>query len=259
MSRPGAARARHCSCASTGRAASVCRPSRPARPAIRADGRALGTGQAAGGEHLREDGVDLLADRRRVDGHAGQPRLDVVGDEELLDERPHLLEAVLGARVGVVGAVAEADRPAGGVVAVVRELLDALRGHRGEHGDRPSRQPLEQGEAPRREQQQPRDQRARSRAAGRDVGLGQVDVAERALVAEVGQGVLVGEVRRRVPRPVRAAAQVPGAGEQQAGLAEQVERDVGQRDLLLQLGRVGGPTRRGAGRQTSASSPSMRQ
>ena len=55
--------------------------------------------------------------------------------------------------------------------------------------------------------------------------LDQLHVAELALVAQVGEVVLAAAV----------ALDVAGVGEQRAGLAELVEADVGQRDVLLEL------------------------
>ena len=68
----------------------------------------------------------------------------------------------------------------------------------------------------------------------REVAVGQLDqqaVAELAVVAQVGQ---------RRPRRGRRP-RLAGVGQQQPGRAELVEGDVGQRDVLLQLGRAGAP------------------
>jgi hypothetical protein len=116
------------------------------------------------------------------------------------------------------------------VVAVVGQLLDALARHGRHHRVARAEQPLQQREPPRREQQQPGD-RAGEVEVVRE--LGERDVAELRLGAQVGQCVLV----------ALPALHVRRAGEQHAGLAEQVERGVGQRDLLLQLRSVGHPLR----------------
>ena len=61
--------------------------------------------------------------------------------------------------------------------------------------------------------------------------LDQPDVAELAVVAQVGQVVL----------GAAGALDRAGVGEQRARLAELVERDVGQRDVLLELRRAADP------------------
>ena len=79
--------------------------------------------------------------------------------------------------------------------------------------------------------------------------LGERHVAERAVVAEVGEHVLVA---------ASALLDGAGAGEQHPGLAEEVERDVGERDLLLELRGLAHPARE-ALEAISASSASIRQ
>ena len=61
--------------------------------------------------------------------------------------------------------------------------------------------------------------------------LDELQVAEVALVAQVGEVVL----------GAAGALDLAGVGQQGARLAEQVERDVGQRDVLLELRRAGDP------------------
>ncbi|GHE61074.1 hypothetical protein GCM10017778_52060 [Streptomyces vinaceus] len=105
------------------------------------------------------------------------------------------------------------------MVAVVRGLLDGLRRERGERtvadGQFRVQLVLVEGEV---------------ELAGDGVGevpvrlLDQLEVAEGALLAQEGQLVLVA-----------------GQGQQDAGLAEQVERDVREGDLLLQDGGVARP------------------
>jgi hypothetical protein len=128
------------------------------------------------------------------------------------------------------------------VVAVVGQLLDALAGHRRNHRVAGAEQPVQQREPPRREQQQPRDRVGEVAIVGQ---LGEGDVTELRLGAQVGECVLVpltsggacGAGHRT------RAFDMACAGEQHPGLAEQVERGVGERDLLLQLRRVRHPLR----------------
>ena len=132
---PGCWRARLCISASSGPRCSVCRPCRPPRPPIVPAGATCGRDSVARGEHLVEDAVDLLAGLRRVDGDpgGGQPALDVRGAEQLVDVGQTASSAACMRRCDSAGAVAEPQRPARGVVAVVGELLDALARDRGEH------------------------------------------------------------------------------------------------------------------------------
>jgi hypothetical protein len=113
------------------------------------------------------------------------------------------------------------------VVAVVRDLLDRLGGDGGELLVGGAPQPLVELAQVRREHQQP-DHRDTEVAPG---PLDEVHVAEPGGVAQVGQVVLgAGWV-----------LQGAGVGQQGPGLAEQVERDVAQRDVLLDLRRSGDP------------------
>jgi hypothetical protein len=202
----------------------------PATAADRADRGAAGARQRGGSEHLVEHGVDLGPQLLRVgcDAGLGQPPFDVGRAEELLHVGPHNVQGGLHPPVRLRGAVAETHRPTGCVVAVVGHLLDTLARHRRDHGVARAEQALQQREPPGGEQQQPRDRPGEVQLVAQ---LGQRDVAELRLRALVGEGVLVAP----------AAFDVPGPGEQDAGLAEQIERDVGERHLLLQLRCVADP------------------
>ncbi len=118
-----------------------------------------------------------------------------------------------------VRAVTEPQGPLFGVVAVVGDLLDGLGGERREQavagGQFGVEQVLVGGEV---------------QLAGDGVGevavglLHQLEVGEGALLAQIRQFVLVADQRQ-----------------QHAGLAEQVQGDVGEGDLLLEDGGVAGP------------------
>lgn len=172
-----------------------------------------GHGQCGRLGDLAQDGHDLVA--------------DVVRREQLAEVGGHLFLCAAHPAVRLLGAVAQAYRPLRRVLPVVGQLLDALRGDRRKDGVRVRRQPLEVREAPAGEHQQP-DDGEREVAVGQ---FGQAYVAKVAGVAEVGVGVLVAS----------GAVGLAGAGVEQAGLAEEVEADVGQRHLLLQLGGAGDP------------------
>jgi hypothetical protein len=115
-----------------------------------------------------------------------------------------------------LGAVAQAQGPLLGVVAVVGDLLDRLRRERRERAVAGSefgvQQVLVGGEV---------------QLAGDGVGEVAVGLLHE---LEVGEGALLAQIRQLVL--------VAGQGQQHAGLAEQVERDVGEGDLLLQDGGV---------------------
>ncbi len=121
--------------------------------------------------------------------------------------------------MALLGAVPEPEDPLLGVVAVVGHLLDGLGRQWGERAV-PGRQPLVQQVLVDGEVELPDD------GVGEvPVGLlDQLEVAEGALLAEVGQLVLVAGEREQHPR-----------------LSQQVQGDVGEGDLLLQNGGVAGP------------------
>ena len=156
-----------------------------------------------------------------VDGREGVG----VGAEQLADQGPQGVEGGLGLGVRHGGAVAEADHPAGGVVAVVGELVDALGGDRREHRVGGGGQLLEQGQPPGGEDQQADDELGEVTV----VVLGQADAPELLLLAEEGELVL------------GLAGDPARPGQQQARLAEEVEGDVGDRGLLFELGEAGHP------------------
>ena len=134
------------------------------------------------------------------------------------------------------GAVAEPDHPVGGVVAVVGQLLDALGRDRRQHRvagvgaaarTRPAARSRRPAAGPSRS--------AKSPFASSTSRTLRNSSASRKYASASSSGTLG---RRRPGRPTRRRA---GPGQQQPGLAEQVEADVGERDLLLQLRRAGDP------------------
>ena len=162
-----------------------------------------------------------------VDGDPGQRGLDRMRPEQLVDQRPDHLQRGLHPAVRFGGAVAEPDDPAGRVVAVVGQFLDALGRDRRQHRVFRGTQGVELGQPPRREHQQPGQHLG-------EVGVGpfhQPDVAEFPLVAPERELVLVAV----------GSVGLAGPGQQHPGLPEQVERDVADRGLFLELGRAGHP------------------
>ena len=176
--------------------------------------------------------------RRRRRGGGG---LDRVGGEQLGAQRPERVERGEQPAARLVGAPGQRDEPAAGVVAVVGELLDALRRDRGQHrvaagapaarssASRAGRRTAAAARPCRRSRRwRPRRAaRCGTRAASR----------KNASASSGGTGEPSGSAgtTRRVGRG--------GPGQQQPRLAEQVERDVGQRDVVLEVGRVAAPLR----------------
>ena len=114
-----------------------------------------------------------------------------------------------------------------GVVDVVGDLLDGLARHAGQRLVGAAEQGGVQLGLVAREDQQPGH-------GDPEVGLRPLDevhAAELALVAPVGQVVLTAAV----------SLEQTGVGEQRAGLAELVEADVGEGDVLLELRRAADP------------------
>ena len=171
---------------------------------------------------------------------------------ELVVERPDRGQPGQQPAPRLVGALRQGQEPAAGVVAVVGQLLDALGRDRGEHRvavRRPAARTPPAG-------------RSRTAAAGRSSAR-----SRRSRPRPAGRcGSRSPRGRRPArPRPAPASPRAAparrrvggrGAGQQQPGLAEQVERDVGQRDVLLEVGRVAAPLARAGCDSTSASSPS---
>ena len=201
------------------------------------DGRGyVGEGQRGLGEHPGDVLPPRTAQLGRVDGDAGsdQRRVEVLVAEQLVDVGPLRVDRRLHPGVGQLGAVAEPEHPHRRVVTVVVDFLDRLRGDRGEGLVGAALKPGVELVVVAGEEQQPRHRHAEVAVGAFD----QVHAAEVALVAEVGQVVL--GARRVLERA--------GVGQQRPGLAEQVERDVADRDVLLELRRGGDPLRQPLGR-----------
>jgi hypothetical protein len=145
--------------------------------------------------------------------------------EQLGDVRPDDLQPRLHPAVRLLGAAAQPQRPLHGMVAVVGDFLDRLAGHAGQQRVVGSGQLRVQLVLIRGEHQQP----GGGDREVTDLTLHQMHAPVLLRRAPVRQRVLV--------EPVR----LPRVGQQRAGLTEQVQRDVGQRDLLLQAGRAGDP------------------
>src|SRR5229473_1163595 len=183
------------------------------------------------GENRDERALPSRADAGAIDGDAGfdQRPLDVVGLEHLSRVRPQIIERLLGAAMALLGAVAQPDGPLAGVANVIGELLRALGGDGCERCVLRARQRLEiRMRAGRIEQL------AQDRNGEIAVGLlDQEDVAVFARIAPIGERVLV-------PPP---GLQLTGIGVERSRLADQIERHIAERQILLEHGRVTAPFR----------------
>ena len=155
------------------------------------------------------------ADTRRRD----RP-LDLVGEKELARIAPQIVHRQLGAAVALLRAVPELHDPVRAVADVVGGLLQRLGRNPREigNGASPQRVPLMPGKDA--EQQLPN---------GRDgkVTFRQLDEKRVAVVhrlAQIGEGV----------RIAAGSLGLTGELQQQRGLADEVEGDVGERDVFLQ-------------------------
>lgn len=120
---------------------------------------------------------------------------------------------------------------------MVGHLLDALGGDRCEHGVAAGHQAFEEGEAPGGEDEDLRD-RLGEVAIGH---LGEADVAEVEVLTEVGEPVLVRDRGALRQGGHEGGIRGGGAGEEEAGLTEEVEGDVRERDVLFEVGGARAP------------------
>ena len=154
-----------------------------------------------------------------------------VGLEDLGEVRPEQVERRLQARRRFLRAVAEADDPVGGVLAVVARFLDGLAGDRRELAVARAFEPLPEQLEEDRDGAVPQHRH-------REVAARQLDqraVAEVALVAQEGELVLV------VARSAELAFELAGAGEHRARLADEIERHVAEGDVFLDDRRMAAP------------------
>ena len=135
------------------------------------------------------------------------------------------------ARAGLVRAEGQAQHPLGAVVPVVVHFLDGLRGDGGEGGVGGVGKPAVQLELVVAHDELPGD-------GDREVAVGlleQLHRAEFVLAAEVGEVVLA------------PAVQASGVAQEGPGVAQLVQRDVAQGDVLFELGCPGNPVAQALG------------
>jgi hypothetical protein len=161
----------------------------------------------------------------RVDGDPLKCGREPVLAKEFVDERPHLLQALLHALMGVLGAEAQPKHPLHAVVQVVVDLLDRLRGNGGNRRIQRRRQrPVQPGKIRRGEEL---------------AGDGRREVAVRLLEQLVrAELVLVAEIREIILRLVPRRSRI---GQETARVAEEVEADVAECDVLFEFGCVRDP------------------
>ena len=176
----------------------------------------------------RDDVLDVIgpgrAELRGIDRQAitGQGLSHRICAEDFVDVRPDPGQARLASGVGFLGAVAEPQHPLGGVVAVVVDLLDRLGRQRGQ-----------------------RRVGARSAAAGtartgrpRRSAAGPWSSPKSPFSISTSCRLRNSRSSRKKARSssvAAAALHLAGVAQQRAGLPQQVERDVAQRDVLLDL------------------------
>ena len=179
------------------------------------------------GEHRGDDVVERRTQRRRKHGHTrfGESLHQFVVLEELLDVRPRVADRDDHAPARLLGTAREAQHPLDRVVAVVVDLLHRLRGDRRERrvgrlGER--RVQLDEVDGC---HELPRDR----------VGEVAVRLLEEPRVAPLGLVAPVGEV------VFAATRRRSGVVQERAGVADEVEGDVAEGDVLLELGGAGDP------------------
>ena len=186
-----------------------------------------GHAQLGLGQDRLDPAVEVLT---QGGGQHGDPLLGQAGEqgivgEELVHIGPHVEQGLLHAAVGLLGALAQTQGPLGGVVLVVLDLLERLVRDGG------------QGLVLRLHQTAVQLVLVVGEDQLLDDRLGEVAVlllhqtagAELVLVTEVGQIIL------------GLAPGGAGVGQEEPRVAEQVQPDVAQGDVLLQLRCTGDP------------------
>ena len=202
-----------------------------ALPAARKKGRARRHDECGGLQHRQHRALPCGRQRRPRGADTGRlgGRVDGIGCKELGRVRPQIVERALHPRMRRVRAVAQANGPVGGVLKVIARFLGALAGDRGKlrvarRRQRRPQRPLESG----------KQEVAQNRAAEVDVRqLADRQVAVLVLVSQESERILV------APAPFERA----GVRQQQPRLTEQIQRGVGERDVLLDHRTMAAPLR----------------
>src|SRR5258708_3885842 len=176
-------------------------------------------------------GSQILIDARRPawcefrergrDGGGLHALIDLIGAEQLGAEAPQAVERRLNTVVTVLGAVAEADEPAAAEAMVVTGFLERLGGDRAETAVRGPQQPLVDLQLPGIDEPLAHDRMAK--VAVRLLGECQVDELRR--ITQKSQRVLIAP----------PALELPGIGEQQPRLPDQIEGRGRDEDALAFL------------------------
>src|SRR5512132_2508564 len=185
--------------------------------------RTLGRGEGRFVEHAYHPLVPLVAKTARVDAYPLRDHslLKLVGTEKLVDTGPEAIHARLHTTMTLLGTVTQAPGPAGGMVLVVVDLLDRFARDSGDGRVDRVGQPRVEQTLVCGEEELPGD-------GLREVAVGlfdELNVNEVALIPEKSEVVL---------GPARGL-DLPRVRQQDAGLTEQVESDVGERDVFLEL------------------------
>src|SRR5712692_6020304 len=183
------------------------------------------------GEHASDAALPFGLEQCRVDGEAlsDQRLLDGVALEHLAGIGPELVERGLGAAMALRRAVAEADQPFAGMAQVIGGLLLGLGGDRRQRRIARARERAPEGMYEGGIEELPDD-------GDGEIAVGlldQQDVAEIVGVAQIGERILVAAL----------ALDRAGISVERARLADEVERDIAQRQLLLEQRRMADPFR----------------
>jgi hypothetical protein len=151
----------------------------------------------------------------------------VIHVEQLAGEAPQIVQRTLRSLVALRCSVTELQHPVGGVSSVISRFLVRLGGNARQIGMRAMLQLVEDERGMDRYQALP--YHSEGEIALRKFHDERIPVVDR--LAEVRQSVLV------TPLPFHLAGQV----EEVVGLADEVERDVGERDVFLENGGMSTP------------------
>ena len=179
------------------------------------------------GQHLGDRSFPGGAQRSRIDSRAliRQLALDGVGLEELAGEPPQVVDRALDPLMRLLCSITEPNHPAGAVPQVIARLLDRLRCD--------PREPLVRGLREGRPQLEL--VRIEEELAGDQVTESAVRLLDQQCVGEVALGAEKGKVVLGSP----IALELARVGVEVLGHADVVEGDVGDGQVLLQVGCTG--------------------
>ena len=190
---------------------------------------ALGRGKRCGAQHGAHLRVKARAQRGQIRGHARCRHgvIHRVRHKHLAHIGPEQVERGLHAVMALRGAVAQRDHRLGGALNMVLHLLDRLGRNRRDLGIGRCRQPGQHRQMPAVEQELAQDGLA-------EIAIGllhQQHVAEVPDVAQHGKVIRAAALAFNLSRKAQPHLRLP----------DEVQRDIGQRDIFLQRRRVAAP------------------